>query len=117
MYNLRLLKIYNSEAGNNCKVYLPDGLKSLSDELRYLQWDAYPLKSLPSNFHPENLVELNLSHSKLRVLWKGDLVWFSHYTYNLPLLLNEFYNVQILISPCYQCYDGAESCEFNRGQP
>uniref|UniRef100_A0A3N7FGF9 Uncharacterized protein n=1 Tax=Populus trichocarpa TaxID=3694 RepID=A0A3N7FGF9_POPTR len=75
MYNLRLLKIYNSEVGKNCKVYLPHGLKSLSDELRYLHWDGYPLKSLPSNFHPENLVELNLSHSKVRELWKGDQMY------------------------------------------
>jgi hypothetical protein len=90
MYNLRLLKIYNSEVGKNCKVYLPNDLKSLSDELRYLHWDGYPLKSLPSNFHPENLVELNLSHSKVRELWKGDQVWFSHYTCNLSPLSNEF---------------------------
>jgi len=90
MYNLRLLKIYNSEVGKNCKVYLPNGLKSLSDELRYLHWDGYPLKSLPSNFHPENLVELNLSHSKVQELWKGDQVWFSHYTCNLSPPSNEF---------------------------
>nr|XP_034908309.1 disease resistance-like protein DSC1 [Populus alba] len=72
MYKLRLLKIYNSEAGVKCRVHLPDGLKSLSEELRYLHWDGYPLTSLPSNFRPQNLVELNLSSSKVKQLWRED---------------------------------------------
>ncbi|KAJ9145858.1 hypothetical protein P3X46_028189 [Hevea brasiliensis] len=71
MYNLRLLKIFNSKVGNNCKVHLPHGLESLSEELRYLHWDAYPLSSLPSNFHAENLVELNLAYSNVNQLWRG----------------------------------------------
>ena len=40
MYNLRLLKIYNSVAGDKCTVHLPSGLESLSHELRYLHWDT-----------------------------------------------------------------------------
>ncbi|XP_011014264.1 PREDICTED: LOW QUALITY PROTEIN: protein SUPPRESSOR OF npr1-1, CONSTITUTIVE 1-like, partial [Populus euphratica] len=47
MYKLRLLKIYNSEAGVKCRVHLPHGLEYLSEELRYLHWDGYPLTSLP----------------------------------------------------------------------
>ncbi|KAG6738713.1 hypothetical protein POTOM_058335 [Populus tomentosa] len=72
MYNLRLLKIYNSVAGDKCTVHLPSGLESLSHELRYLHWDGYPLTSLPCNFRPQNLVELNLSSSKVKQLWRGD---------------------------------------------
>ncbi|XP_052305710.1 disease resistance-like protein DSC1 isoform X5 [Populus trichocarpa] len=72
MYKLRLLKIYNSEAGVKCRVHLPHGLESLSEELRYLHWDGYPLTSLPSNFRPQNLVEINLSCSKVNRLWRGD---------------------------------------------
>ncbi|XP_034887204.1 disease resistance-like protein DSC1 isoform X2 [Populus alba] len=72
MYNLRLLKIYNSVAGDKCTVHLPCGLESLSHELRYLHWDGYPLASLPCNFRPQNLVELNLSSSKVKQLWRGD---------------------------------------------
>ncbi|KAJ6858846.1 hypothetical protein NC652_041272 [Populus alba x Populus x berolinensis] len=72
MYRLRLLKIYNSEAGVKCRVHLPHGLESLSQELRYLHWDGYPLTSLPRNFCPENLVELNLTFGKLKQLWRGD---------------------------------------------
>ncbi|KAJ6855344.1 disease resistance-like protein DSC1 isoform X1 [Populus alba x Populus x berolinensis] len=72
LYNLRLLKIYNSVAGDKCTVHLPSGLESLSHELRYLHWDGYPSTSLPCNFRPQNLVELNLSSSKVKQLWRGD---------------------------------------------
>ena len=75
MYKLRLLKIYNSEAGVKCRVHLPHGLVSLSEELRYLHWDGYPLTSLPSNFRPQNLVEINLSCSKVNRLWRGNQVF------------------------------------------
>jgi len=75
MYNIRLLKIYNSEAGVKCRLHLPHGLESLSEELRYLHWDGYPLTSLPRYFHPQNLVEINLSSSKVNQLWSGDQVF------------------------------------------
>ncbi|XP_057997596.1 disease resistance-like protein DSC1 [Hevea brasiliensis] len=71
MYNLRLLKIHNSIVGNKCKVHLPDGLEFLSDELRYLHWDRYPLSSLTPNFQAENLVQLNLPNSCVKKLWEG----------------------------------------------
>uniref|UniRef100_A0A2C9U2G0 Disease resistance protein RPS4B/Roq1-like leucine-rich repeats domain-containing protein n=1 Tax=Manihot esculenta TaxID=3983 RepID=A0A2C9U2G0_MANES len=61
MYSLRLLKIYDSRVGRNCKVYLPCGLDFLSDELSFL----------PSNFQAENLVELNLACSYVEQLWTG----------------------------------------------
>ncbi|KAL6316317.1 hypothetical protein AAG906_017950 [Vitis piasezkii] len=42
------------------KVLLPKNLEFPSYKMRYLYWDAYPLKFLPSHFDGENLVELNL---------------------------------------------------------
>ncbi|XP_050142443.1 disease resistance protein RPV1-like isoform X2 [Malus sylvestris] len=42
------------------------------DSLRYLYWWGYPLESLPSNFSPENLVELHMPDSKIKKLWKED---------------------------------------------
>ncbi|XP_065880805.1 disease resistance protein RPV1-like isoform X2 [Euphorbia lathyris] len=71
MVNLRLLKIYNAGVGNKCKLRLPDGLELLSDKLRYLHWEEYPLSSMPSNFQAENLVELNLAYSNVKQLWSG----------------------------------------------
>ncbi|XP_029126405.1 disease resistance protein RML1B-like [Cajanus cajan] len=46
-------------------------LNYLSNELRYLSWERYPSTCLPSNFHPDNLIELILHHSNLKQLWKG----------------------------------------------
>ncbi|OMO99488.1 Disease resistance protein [Corchorus capsularis] len=50
---------------NQDLTYLPDGL-------RYLRWDFCPLKSLPSNFCPSNLVELSLGFSNIEQLWNED---------------------------------------------
>ncbi|XP_060673964.1 TMV resistance protein N-like [Ziziphus jujuba] len=62
------------------KLYLPQGLDSyLSDKLNYFQWDLYPLKSLPSHFTLENLVELILRGSHLKKLW-------NHEVQSLPVL-------------------------------
>ncbi|KAE8669361.1 hypothetical protein F3Y22_tig00112249pilonHSYRG00358 [Hibiscus syriacus] len=44
---------------------------SFSDELRYLRWDFFPLKSL-SSFNPKNLVVLKLTDSCKEQLWKED---------------------------------------------
>ncbi|XP_057984811.1 disease resistance protein RPP2B-like isoform X4 [Hevea brasiliensis] len=52
-------------------VHFPEGLASLPEELRFLQWHFYPLKCLPSQFHTEKLVELNMSGSHVRSLWNG----------------------------------------------
>ncbi|KAK9903648.1 hypothetical protein M0R45_001070 [Rubus argutus] len=74
--SLKLLDVYRKVCNYNvevfkkyCKIYLPGGLESLPEELRYLYWDGYPLKSLPSQYFPENLVELHLPHSQVKQLW------------------------------------------------
>ncbi|KAK2442683.1 disease resistance protein RPV1 [Trifolium repens] len=64
MINLRYLHIRNS-------VHFPEGLEWLSNKLRYLHWDVFPLKSLPSTFCAKNLVLLSMKYSKLAKLWDG----------------------------------------------
>ncbi|KAF3445365.1 hypothetical protein FNV43_RR10541 [Rhamnella rubrinervis] len=89
MCNLRFLKIYCDDIlSNKCKLYLPRRFESLvsnkirvSNKLRYFQWDLYPLKYLPSEFSPENLVELILRHSQLKQLG-------NHVVQSLPKLQN-----------------------------
>ncbi|KAL5778632.1 hypothetical protein ACOSQ2_009369 [Xanthoceras sorbifolium] len=63
MRNLRLLKISN--------VDLSEDLQYLSDELRFLKWPEYRSSSLPLNFQPWNLFELNLCRSRIKYLWNG----------------------------------------------
>lgn len=72
LYNLRLVKFYNP-LSREIKLHLPKGLKCLPNELRFLYWDQCPLKSLPSKFRPENLVELHLHSSQLKQLWNEDV--------------------------------------------
>ncbi|KAK9945843.1 hypothetical protein M0R45_011338 [Rubus argutus] len=63
-----------------CNVYLHGGLESLPEELRYLYWDGYPLKSLPSQYSPHNLVELHMPNSQVKQLWTNgqNLVSLKH---------------------------------------
>ncbi|QCE02408.1 maintenance of ploidy protein MOB1 [Vigna unguiculata] len=74
MSKLHFLDFYSKGScsclGDQGGLYLPQGLESLSNELRYLRWTHYPLESLPSKFSAENLVELNLPHSRLKKLWQ-----------------------------------------------
>ena len=69
MTKLRFLKI--------CNVQLPKGLSYLSNELHFIEWYRYPLKSMPTSFQPNKLVELRMRCSGIKHLWKGIMVRFS----------------------------------------
>ncbi|KAJ6855754.1 hypothetical protein NC651_040399 [Populus alba x Populus x berolinensis] len=72
MDGLRFLNFYDSDYPPKVKIQLPPtGLEYLPNELRYLQWDGFPSKSLPPSFRAEHLVELHLRGSKLEKLWTG----------------------------------------------
>ncbi|KAH9783471.1 ADP-ribosyl cyclase/cyclic ADP-ribose hydrolase [Citrus sinensis] len=68
----KLLSMSIEEQLSYSKVQLPKGLDCLPKILRYLHWDTYPLRTLPSNFKAKNLVELNLRFSKVEQLWEGE---------------------------------------------
>jgi len=72
MVNLRLLAFQDNKGIKS--INLPHGLDLLPENLRYFQWDGYPLQSLPSTFCPEMLVELSLKGSHVEKLWNGVLV-------------------------------------------
>ncbi|KAM5576643.1 hypothetical protein ABKV19_007476 [Rosa sericea] len=63
MTKLRLLKIYNVN-------FLGGHFTYLSDDLRCLEWHECPLKSLPSGFTPNQLVEFKMPNSCIERLWK-----------------------------------------------
>ncbi|KAL2322257.1 hypothetical protein Fmac_026636 [Flemingia macrophylla] len=71
MNKVRFLKIHSWCRFTIFNVYLPNGLDSLSYKMRYVHWDGFSLESLPSNFCPEELVELCIRCSKLKKLWDG----------------------------------------------
>ena len=70
MKKLRLLKVYYS-LGDAHKMSLPKDFE-FPRNLNYLHWEG--LVSLPSNFHGEKLVAINLKSSNIKELLKGDKV-------------------------------------------
>ncbi|CAA0395542.1 unnamed protein product [Arabidopsis thaliana] len=73
MLNLQFLNIqYRSWwQPRETRMRLPNGLVYLPRKLKWLWWDNYPLKRLPSNFKAEYLVELKMVNSDLEKLWDG----------------------------------------------
>ncbi|XP_060673931.1 disease resistance-like protein DSC1 [Ziziphus jujuba] len=94
MRNLRILKVYcrdDAYVGNKFKLSIPQDLDSyLSNKLRSFQWDFYPLKSLPSNFIPENLVELVLHCSHVEKLWNSRKVQYLPVLRRIDLSCSKF---------------------------
>ncbi|KAL9310784.1 putative TIR domain, P-loop containing nucleoside triphosphate hydrolase [Arabidopsis thaliana] len=72
MPNLKFLRFYYRYGDESDKLYLPQGLNYLSQKLKILEWDHFPLTCMPSNFCTEYLVELNMRFSKLHKLWEGN---------------------------------------------
>ncbi|RVW59081.1 putative WRKY transcription factor 19 [Vitis vinifera] len=81
MSKLRLLAIHESSLSDDsecssrlmqCQVHISDDFKFHYDELRFLLWEEYPLKSLPSDFKSQNLVYLSMTKSHLTRLWEGN---------------------------------------------
>ena len=80
MKKLRLLKIGYVQPPHDLvrgPVQLPQGLSYLSNELCAIDWRGYPLKSMPTSFQPNKLVELRMHYSDIKQLWKGIMVRFS----------------------------------------
>lgn len=73
MSELKFLRFSQNDAHEQI-LRLPHGLESLPNGLRFLHWDCCPLRSLPSTFRPESLVELNMTRSHAEKLWDGVLV-------------------------------------------
>ncbi|XP_019095566.1 PREDICTED: disease resistance protein RPS4-like [Camelina sativa] len=74
MCNLRYLKLYSStcprECKSDCKLNFPDGLSFPLEGVRYIDWLKFPLKELPPDFNPMNLVDLRLPYSNIEQVWK-----------------------------------------------
>ncbi|CAG7861946.1 unnamed protein product [Brassica rapa] len=74
MENLRFLEV-NSKShymlGKAGKLHLSQNFNFLPPSLKILCWFGYPMRSMPSKFHPENLVKLKMRKSMLEELWTG----------------------------------------------
>ncbi|KAK7349263.1 hypothetical protein VNO77_06491 [Canavalia gladiata] len=72
MPNLRFLQLYVPTSKISRVVYLHrTDLEAFSDELRYLEWNGFPFKSLPPTFCAKFLVQIYMPHSHVEELWQG----------------------------------------------
>ncbi|XP_039683215.1 disease resistance protein RUN1 isoform X3 [Medicago truncatula] len=96
--NLEVLILYKSKFSGKPT--------SLSDSLCYLLWNGYPFTSLPSNFQPHRLVELNMPDSSIKQLWIGP-----QYLPNLRRMdLSNSKNLKM--TPCFEGILNLERLDF-----
>ncbi|KAL8128311.1 hypothetical protein AgCh_015050 [Apium graveolens] len=67
MSNLRLLQIIEADD-------ITGSFENLLPKLRCIRWHECPWKYLPSTLCPQNLVSLDMPLSKLKRLWKADML-------------------------------------------
>ena len=82
MKKLRLLQINY--------VHLAGSFEDIFGDLRWLCWHYCPLKYLPSNFHLENLVALDMQHSNIKQLGSGIKVLKFFPNLVVSLMLEQF---------------------------
>ncbi|CBI17262.3 unnamed protein product, partial [Vitis vinifera] len=108
MKQLRLLKIY---LGGYCgtrekqlKIILPEDFQFPAPELRYLHWEGYPLKSLPSYFLGVNLIELNMKDSNIKQLRQRNEVYLVFHDHIILFEINFFFTKIHLLNQNSFCH-------------
>jgi hypothetical protein len=72
MTKLKFLRLYLPlSKKRSATIHHPEDMMPFSNKLRYLEWNACSLKSLPEPFFAELLVEIHLPHSNVKYLWQG----------------------------------------------
>jgi len=75
MSNLRFLEI---KSWNKDGLHLPASFDYLPHTLKLLCWSKFPMRCMPYDFRPENLVKIEMRESKLYKLWEGVVVSFEN---------------------------------------
>ncbi|KAG5564746.1 hypothetical protein RHGRI_000821 [Rhododendron griersonianum] len=55
-------------------IHLTTGYEHISRKLLWLSWKGFPLDCIPWNFSMEKLVALDLSYSRLKKVWNGNMI-------------------------------------------
>nr|XP_023879432.1 TMV resistance protein N-like [Quercus suber] len=98
MKGLELIKI--------CSAVRFWGLNHLSIQLRMMEWHDYPLKSIPWNFQPCNLVELTMPNSQIEQLPKV----FNNL--NLLRVMDLSYSQNLIKTPDFSGFQNLRSLTF-----
>ncbi|CAK8578559.1 unnamed protein product [Lathyrus sativus] len=70
MHNLRMIQFDAFQ--NYSNVTFHTFLNSFPNNLKFLNWDYFPQRSLPQDFCTDNLVTLDMPYSNLEQLWERD---------------------------------------------
>ncbi|MED6110550.1 hypothetical protein PIB30_044036 [Stylosanthes scabra] len=108
MPNLRLLpfasNIRYGEKRVDYTLSLPTNLE-LRNNLRYIQWDGCPLKSLSNTSWPSKLVELSMPYSNAEKLWDEPQ--------RLLLVIRHLHHFSFLILLALLCFLSVSSTHFH----
>ncbi|KAI9127265.1 hypothetical protein K1719_001824 [Acacia pycnantha] len=72
MHDLVFLDVFKSDGEEPSKLNICEDLDYVSEELRFLRWEGYPLSYVPLHCCAENLTILEMCNSNIRQLWKGN---------------------------------------------
>ncbi|KAI9127229.1 hypothetical protein K1719_001788 [Acacia pycnantha] len=72
MRDLVFLDVYKSDREEPSKLNICEDLDYVSEELRFLRWEGYPLSYMPLHCCFENLTTLEMCNSNIQQLWKGN---------------------------------------------
>ncbi|XP_017234964.2 disease resistance protein RPV1-like isoform X2 [Daucus carota subsp. sativus] len=92
-------------------VNLTGSFKHTLEDLRWFCWDRCPLMCLPSDFDPQKLVILELTHSKIRTMWELNMV--SQVFENLKTL-NMSYSSDLITGPDFTKLPFLETLNLER---
>ncbi|KAL8090680.1 hypothetical protein AgCh_039931 [Apium graveolens] len=101
MSKLRFLYLKNAK--------LTGSFEQTLEDLRWFCWDGCPLECLPSEFHPQKLVILELPHSQLRKMWEPNMV--SH-VFDKLKTLNMSYSLALTTTPDFTKLPFLETLNF-----
>ena len=68
------LKIHKSDKTKTSELIICGCIDFLSEEMRFLTWEGYPLPYVPLHFCAENLITLDMPYSNIKELWNGNQV-------------------------------------------
>ena len=94
MPNLRLLRLINARD-------IKGNFSNLFPKLRCIRWHSCPWTHIPSTFHPQNLISMDMPMGRFKILWKGPVVcklrcirWHSFHL--MLIFIYSFLNIYLL---------------------
>ncbi|KAG5564732.1 hypothetical protein RHGRI_000809 [Rhododendron griersonianum] len=103
-------------------IHLTTGYEHISRRLLWLSWKGFPLDCIPWNFSMEKLVALDLSYSRLKKVWNGNMILgklkflylsHCHYLTRTPDFSGFSSLEELLLNDCKSLVEVDESIRYN----